>query len=68
VLRCQASKGLIAVAVRPLSANHSTGGFVMGLDLHNSLIIPKGVLTARLSQPDSARHASEYIPGREGGG
>lgn len=40
-------------------------------DVHNSLVIIKGVLTARLSQPDSARHASEYIPyghGREGGG
>jgi hypothetical protein len=71
VLRRQASRGLIVVAVRPLSTNHSTGGCAMGLDLHNSLIILKGVLTARLSQPDSARHASEYIPGghgREGGG
>jgi hypothetical protein len=45
--------------------------FAMGLDLHNSLIILKGVLTARLSQPDSARYVPEYIPGghgREGGG
>jgi hypothetical protein len=36
VLRCQASRGLFTVAVRPLSANHAASGFAMGLE-HSQL-------------------------------